>query len=456
MKNFTFSRYTMYHTFNRWWKFYLDSYEGGEDYLEARYLFRHAKESEDGFLDRIRRSYYYNFCRTVVDTYVSQLFRNPNAIYRDLQHPEYRKLVENADMLGNDMTTFMREQAAPAAQIFGHVHILVDKPKSDIEPTSRAELVHHGIRPYLTLIYPQNVVDYGVDRRGEFTWVRIEESGETEQDPFYDPEAYQPGQFFYRTWTRDGWTLHNDRADLVDSGGHNLGRVPLVTLYNIESKKYQRCGISALSDIAPVNRSIYNWSSLNDEFLYRQCFNILAIPQMNAVRKIKIGAGNALTFPADSSKVPFYLYPPVEPGEYLLKNINSAIEQIYRLAMIGNLLSVGSKKSQSGIAKAYDFKQANQNLVKKSKNIEQAEIEIAKVWALWEGIDNFTPMIEYPADFNIDGFASELKAELDMLKQNISQKFNTTIKKRIVSRYMKHDNAEREQIFAEIEGPGKG
>ncbi len=30
MKNFTFSRYPMYHTFNRWWKLYLDSYEGGE------------------------------------------------------------------------------------------------------------------------------------------------------------------------------------------------------------------------------------------------------------------------------------------------------------------------------------------------------------------------------------------------------------------------------------------
>ena len=47
-----------------------------------------------------------------------------------------------------------------------------------------------------------------------------------------------------------------------------------------------------------------------------------------------------------------------------------------------------------------------------SRADQQAEIEIAKVWALWEGIDNFTPMIEYPADFNIDGFASELKAEL--------------------------------------------
>jgi len=452
MKNFTFSRHPMFHTFCRWWKFYLDSYEGGEDYLEANYLYRHNKESEEDFQDRIERSYYYNFCRAVVDTYIANLYRNPNAIYRDLELPDYRQFIQDVDMTGNDMTTFMREQAAPAAQIFGHVHILVDKPKSDIQPASKADLVHHGIRPYLTIIHPQSLVDYGLDRRGEFTWARIEETRDSNQDPYYDPEAYRACEFYYRTWTRDGWALHNDRADLIDSGSHNLGRVPLVTLYNIESKKYPRSGVSALCDIAPINRSIYNWCSLNDEFLYRQCFNILAIPQMGAVRKVRVGAGNALTFPADSPKVPFYLYPPVEPGEYLLKNIDSAVKQIYRLAMIGNLLSVDPKRAQSGIAKAYDFKQANQNLVKKAKNIEQAEIEISKLWALWEGNQDFAPQIEYHAEFNIDGFASDLKAELELLRENISGRFNTSIKKRIVSRYMKHDNAEREKIFAEIEG----
>ena len=68
------------------------------------------------------------------------------------------------------------------------------------------------------------------------------------------------------------------RIGLIASGEHRLGRVPLVTVYNVASRKYPRCGASALADIAPVNRSIFNWCSLNDEFLYRQCFNILAIP----------------------------------------------------------------------------------------------------------------------------------------------------------------------------------
>ena len=451
MDNFTFNRYPNYQEFCQWWRFYLDSYEGGEDYLQAGYLFRHAKENEDSFQDRIKRSYYYNFCRTVVNTYVAHIFRNSTAIHRHADLPDYQKLLEDVDLMGNDMNTFMREQAAPAAQIFGHVHILVDKPKVEGQLKSKAEKAYLGIRPYLMLVYPQSLVDYRLDRLGNFLWARIEELGPEEENPFYNAEAYRPEQFLYRTWTRTEWFLHDDQSKLIDSGQHNLDRVPIVTLYNIESKKYARFGVSALADIAPINQSIYNWSSLNDEFLYRQCFNILAIPESSGSKRRKIGAGNALTYPIEASKTPHYIYPPVEPGEYLLKNIDSAIRQIYRLAVLASSLATESKRAQSGISKAYDFHEANQNLIKKAKNLEQAEVEIAKLWAAWEGVSDFSPVIEYPTDFNIESMANNLKTEFELLRMNISEQFNKAIKKRIVNRYMKHDSKELEKIFSEID-----
>jgi hypothetical protein len=59
MGSFVERTYGMYDEFCGWWNFYLDSYEGGDDYLRANYLYRHVKEDESDFRDRIQRSYYY-------------------------------------------------------------------------------------------------------------------------------------------------------------------------------------------------------------------------------------------------------------------------------------------------------------------------------------------------------------------------------------------------------------
>ena len=129
MTRFIDSRHQNYDDFCDRWRFFLNSYEGGRDYLEGGYLFRHFREDEPDYQDRAIRSYYYNFCRTVVDTYVSHIYQQTTAIYRNSgEVREYDRFLSNVDGKGNGINLFMQEQAAPAAQIFGHVHVLVDKP----------------------------------------------------------------------------------------------------------------------------------------------------------------------------------------------------------------------------------------------------------------------------------------------------------------------------------------
>ncbi|MDP2897304.1 MAG: hypothetical protein Q8Q12_12250, partial [bacterium] len=191
--------------------------------------------------------------------------------------------------------------------------------------------------------------------------------------------------------------------------------------------------------------------SLNDEFLYRQCFNILAMPEMPGVKRRKIGPGNALTYPIDAARPPHYIYPPVEPGEYLLKNIDAAIRQIYRLAVLGAAWGIETPQSASGISRAYDLYQTNENLVKKAKNLEQAEAEIGAIWGLWEGKEGFKPTVEYPTDFKITDLAEDLKNDFAVLKMNISESFNKALKKRAAARYIKLDPKELDRVMHEIE-----
>jgi hypothetical protein len=453
MGSFVERTYGMYDEFRGWWNFCLDSYEGGDDYLRANYLYRHVKEDESDFRDRIQRSYYYNFCRTVVDTYVAHIFRKATAIYRRGDDSgEYERFLSDVDARGNSMNVFMQEQVAPAAQIFGQVFVVVDKPKFKGELKSKAEEREKGIRPYLVAVDPRDVVDFQFDSRGNVLWVRMREVRERPSDPFYKSNASDDEEYVYRTWTREGWFLHDAEGNLIEADEHALGRVPVVIVYNVESRKYPAFGVSALSDIAPINRSIYNWCSLNDEFLYRQCFNILAMPEMPGVKRRKIGPGNALTYPIDAARPPHYIYPPVEPGEYLLKNIDAAIRQIYRLAVLGAAWGIETPQSASGISKAYDLYQTNENLVKKAKNLEQAEAEIGAIWGLWEGKEGFKPTVEYPTDFKISDLAEDLKNDFAVLKMNISESFNKALKKRAAARYIKLDPKEMERVTAEIEG----
>ncbi len=450
MKNFVDSRHEYYENFCDRWQFYLDSYEGGRDYLEAGYLFRHFRENELDYQDRRIRSYYYNFCRTVVDTYISHIFRQSNSIFRDSRGVrDYERFLGDVDGKGSDMHVFMQEQVAPAAQIFGHVSVLVDKPVINRKLTSRAEEQLLNIRPYLALIYPQNLVDFRLDKKGNFIWARIRETAPSSDNPFQTDK--QEHKWRYRTWTADHWYLHDENGEEISSGEHRLGRVPIVTIYNVESKMYPRFGVSALADIAPINRSIYNWCSLNDEFLYRQCFNILAIPQAPGAKQKKIGTQNALTFPYDATKTPFYIYPPVEPGEYLLKNINDAIVQIYRIAVLGMYELGRVRQVQSGISKAYDFQRASQNMMKKARNLEKAEADIGEIWALWENRRGFRPVVEYPTEFNIPDLSEQLKTDFELIKMNISETFTKAVKRRIALRSIKLSNIEQQRVFDEID-----
>ncbi len=452
MESFVQTTYAMYEEFCRWWNFYLDSYEGGEDYLKANYLFRHVKEDEGDFRDRIQRSYYFNFCRTVVDTYIAHIFRKANSIYRQGDEAgDYERFLSDVDARGNSMNGFMQEQVAPAAQIFGHVFVVVDKPKFKGELKSKAEEREKGIRPYLVAVDPWDVTDFRLDSRGNLLWLRIREVKEESPDPFYKTSSGEGNEYVYRTWTREAWFLHDEEGNLIETDEHGLGRVPVVMVFNVESRKYPGFGVSALSDIAPVNRSIYNWCSLNDEFLYRQCFNILAMPEMPGVKRRKIGPGNALTYPIDAARPPHYIYPPVEPGEYLLKNIDAAIRQIYRVAVLGAGWGQETPQRASGISKAYDLYQTNQNLVKKAKNLEQAEVEIGQIWGLWEGMTGFKPTVEYPTDFKISDVAEDLKNDFAVLKMNISESFNRALKKRAAARYIKLDPKELDEVVREIE-----
>jgi hypothetical protein len=126
------------------WKFFLLSYEGGWEYVhgeapasdhESEYqrrggnLFSHRREDRDDYELRKKRAYFENFCEAIVGIFTGHLFKKP--ITRNLdENPEFETFLQDVDRHGSSINDFMKN-VADLVQILGHVHILVDKPKSN-------------------------------------------------------------------------------------------------------------------------------------------------------------------------------------------------------------------------------------------------------------------------------------------------------------------------------------
>src|SRR5258706_1462479 len=55
------------------WRFYRNMYHGGKDAIDSN-IFRHQREHEQDYLERIKRASYMNFCGVTTDYYTNFIF----------------------------------------------------------------------------------------------------------------------------------------------------------------------------------------------------------------------------------------------------------------------------------------------------------------------------------------------------------------------------------------------
>ena len=145
------------------WEFYVRSYMGGQDYRDGSYLTSYLNEDKNAYSRRLALTPLDNHCRNVVHVYSSFLWRQPPT--RNFQQMEGSAdliaFIKDANLDGQNFNSFMRE-AQIWSSVYGHVWIFMDKPQSTAG--TRAEELDQEIRPYVTLITPENVYDWKYER----------------------------------------------------------------------------------------------------------------------------------------------------------------------------------------------------------------------------------------------------------------------------------------------------
>jgi hypothetical protein len=426
------------------WEYFIRSYLGGKEYQDGKFLQPYQLEFENEYHKRINFTPLDNHCRNIIDIYSSFLFRvEPVREYGSLtEDMSVEQFKDDADLEGRSFSALMRE-AQRFASIYGHVWLLMDKPSTNV--MTRAEELDQGIRPYLNIYTPENVLDWHYTRNDagyyylDYLKIREEQTAEGE---------------YYKLWYLDKIdcvfvsTTNRDEPKLVSSLPNPLMKIPAVILYNQRSPM-RGLGVSDLTDVADLQKAIYNEFSEIEQ--------IIRLSNHPSLVKTKdtdagAGAGSIIEIPEnlDANLKPYILQPNGSNLDGVLRSINHKVEAINRLTHVGTLRAT-AERVQSGIALRTEFELLNARLSEKSKLMELAEEQIWRLFADWQETV-FDGEIEYPESFDIRDWATDLELLQQAKASNIkSATFAKEIDKQI-ARTVIEDDTTLEQIDSEIDG----
>ena len=426
------------------WEYFIRSYLGGKEYQDGKFLQPYQLEFENEYHKRINFTPLDNHCRNIIDIYSSFLFRvEPVREYGSLtEDMSVEQFKDDADLEGRSFNALMRE-AQRFASIYGHVWLLMDKPSTNV--MTRAEELDQGIRPYLNIYTPENVLDWHYTRNDagyyylDYLKIREEQTAEGE---------------YYKLWYQDKIdcvfvsTTNRDEPKLISSLPNPLMKIPAVILYNQRSPM-RGLGVSDLTDVADLQKAIYNEFSEIEQ--------IIRLSNHPSLVKTKdtdagAGAGSIIEIPEnlDANLKPYILQPNGSNLDGVLRSINHKVEAINRLTHVGTLRAT-AERVQSGIALRTEFELLNARLSEKSKLMELAEEQIWRLFADWQETV-FDGEIEYPESFDIRDWATDLELLQQAKASNIkSATFAKEIDKQI-ARTVIEDDTTLEQIDSEIDG----
>jgi len=424
------------------WEYYIRSYNGGYDYMVGQYLSRYNLELDNEFNQRLANTPCDNHCRNIIQIYSSFLFRvRPSRDFGSMEdETSLESFLKDADLDGNNLNSVIKH-AQNYASIYGHCFMILDKP--NIQTETKAEELEQDIRPYVSIITPENVLDWNFERQPngkyELNYLKIREEVDREN-----------GQYL-RMWYPDRidtvYMPDREEPRLIDTVPNMIGKIPAVILYNSKSHK-RGIGQSDLTDIADLQKAIYNeYSEMEQLIRLTNHPSLVKTPSVNA----SAGAGAVIEMPdeMEPNLKPYLLQPSGSSLTSIMDSINNKVESINRIAHTGAVRTTKTNIA-SGVALQTEFELLNARLSEKADNLQLAEEQLFKLYAMFQNVE-FDGEINYPDSFNIRDYATDLMFYQQAKAVGVqSPTLNKEIDKEI-ARAVVDDDEKLNTIFDEID-----
>jgi hypothetical protein len=304
-----------------YWRWMLDSFEGGQRYRNAVYgydyygfpvrnLVRHKREYPDPREISIRQTaatypagiangaanpglvgsssgvdaaqfatdsdYEMRRARTPVPTFVREAIEDKHLakvyskeVRRD--GPDaLERFWEDVDGKGTPIDDWMADVAGPLFLLLGQLDVLADHPRAPAGAAveSKADQERMGLdRVVLTYVLPENMLWWQLDPAGRYEECLVQEysdqgAGPNDQGTQKKPDgSYQHPTTRYRLWTATGSTLYDGEGKVVETVPHPFGRVPIVRVFDRRRPRTRNIGMSRYEGIAERMREYYNRDS---------------------------------------------------------------------------------------------------------------------------------------------------------------------------------------------------
>ena len=386
------------------WEFYLRSYMGGADYSEGQYLTGYLNEDSKEYDRRRQLTPIDNHCRNVVHIYSSFLWRiSPTRNFQAMEgSPDLEAFLADSDLDGQNFNSFMR-QAQVWSSVYGHVWVMVDKPQTNAG--TRADELEQGVRPYVTLITPENVYDWRWERqpsgRYELTYLKVRES--------VDRVDGTTTVTYFREWYKEQIKLtryDGSTGEVIQQIDNPIGVIPAVYLPANRSI-VRGIGISDISDVAYMQKAIYQELS-EIEQLIRISNHPTLVKTYDTDASAGAGAIINIADDLDAGLRPYQMQPSGANLDAIRASISDKIDAINRMTHMGAVR--GAKElTQSGVAMQTEFQMLNAKLSEKADILELAEEQLWSFYCRWQDHNTHEVEISYPDSFDLRDYAQELQ-----------------------------------------------
>jgi hypothetical protein len=447
----------LYDKYKPEWDLNLAAYEGGKSVMKTEYVARHPREHVDDYNERLKRLHYHNYCERLVDYRTDFIFGE--TIQRDGADEQewYTTFLTNVNRKGEAVEPFMRE-VADDKDIFGMSWVLVDAPElPEGQLITQADVEKIGFRPYWVLMRPTEILDWIVDPFDKLLYVKRQQYMTT-----FDGGAVRSIER-YTEWTETATKVTDvdvtDTQPVVKTARtitQQLGLIPIHVFRYKRSKQDRFMAYSFLRDFALNNIEILNLTSLEQEFLYRQCFSILA-QEMDTAVPLKdqqqgvLGSANMLLYPK-GAKAPQYITPSADPAKYISEARQGIVAEMFRRAAQDTVNDLFGGH-RSGFAQSQTFSTSVPKIAASADVLERGEMRLMELTMRylnkqWKG------SIKYKDRYEVTNLTDAITQLTSIFRdlQLPSQTFAKVELKRIVDMFDgKFTADERAEIHKEID-----
>ena len=397
------------------------------------YLWSHERESSNRFDDRQSRLGHFPIFQPVCDIHTDAVMRK--GLQFEGVTPAWGPFLEDADLRGNDMDMLARN-ALSWALAMSRMHAVVDFTRMEEMPRTVAEQRAWGIRPWVNLITPLDLINWSLDQEGNFNWAVIRE---------LEPDWREPGQpdtgrqFWFRMWNREDWVLFGKprgadgkqgTMEIVDSGHHGLGRVPITTLWTDHDPGKTMFTQSVFASLQRMDRVCLNLLSLLHEIDYGQTFTTWFFPDEDkqGMGPVELGIHNAVTGPT----APVAL----SPDEAMASGLMERLKTHIHLARLASGASRGqaeeSKEGRSGEAYSYESEQKRHQMARLAEATGEFVNETLDLAAQWVGAPaSSVPRANLPNNFDLKSLGRKINEALTFSKLEVGPGAMLYIKKNL-------------------------